>query len=172
MNHVFPQSYPEICYTTATDRNAKMEPFYPLSLLLSLSHCSARFVVSLEMWCYEQSLKKQQRLCNKVHPVTEIPKPLTSLQWHHVSHKFQHPKTMEHTDLKLHCMTIVPEDAPKNKFQLHGNLRIGLQMLCDAVSHCTVKSVGKVESIATVCKYRNISLCFSLISTGIITNTW
>lgn len=111
MNHVSPYPYPEKCYTTATERNAKMEPLCPFSLLLSLSHCSATFVMSLEMWCYEQSLNSKGCATWSL----KIPKPLTSLQWHHVPPKFQHPKTMEHRALKLHCMTIVREDVSKNK---------------------------------------------------------
>lgn len=37
MNHVFPRPYPEICYTTATERNAQMEPLSTLSSPVSFA---------------------------------------------------------------------------------------------------------------------------------------
>lgn len=64
---------------------------------LSPSRFSATFIMSLEMWCYERSLKKEKGLCNNVRPSTRISKALTSLQWPHVVRKLDHLKTMKHT---------------------------------------------------------------------------
>lgn len=100
MNHVFLK----ISYTRATQTKwgLKRGPgvlSLSLSPLPSLTRFSATFVTSPGLGCYERSLEKDKRLCNNVLVGAQIPKALTSLQWHHVACDLEYPKTVKYTAL-------------------------------------------------------------------------
>lgn len=107
---------------------------------LSPSRFSATFIMSLEMWCYEQSLgKKEKGLCNNVLPSTRISKALTSLQWPHVARKPDHPKNNEaHSSGVFFCgVSLIPEEVA--------------QMMCLNASYGSCHRAGGRERLHRCC---------------------